>query len=69
MNVVLFSTECPKCIALRKKLDAAGVTYDVCNDVDKMIEMGFTTVPALEVDGKIMNYVEAIKWIKGREKK
>lgn len=64
MNVVLFSTECPKCIVLRKKLDAAGVTYDVCNDIDKMVEMGFTTVPILEVDGNRMNFKEAVEWIK-----
>lgn len=62
--VKLYSTGCPKCIVLTKKLDSAGITYDVFDDVGKMIEMGMTTVPMLEVDGKIMNYKEAIDWIK-----
>ncbi|MBQ2396916.1 MAG: hypothetical protein II304_07790 [Bacteroidales bacterium] len=62
--VKLYSTGCPKCIVLTKKLDSAGITYDVFDDVDKMIEIGMTTVPMLEVDGKIMNYKEAIDWIK-----
>ena len=53
-----------ECIVLTKKLDSAGITYDVFDDVDKMIEIGMTTVPMLEVDGKIMNYKEAIDWIK-----
>lgn len=62
--VRLFSTGCPKCIVLTKKLDSAGITYEVFDDVDKMIEMGMTTVPMLEVDGKIMNFKEAVDWIK-----
>lgn len=62
--VKLYSTGCPKCIVLTKKLDSVGITYEVFDDVDKMIEMGMTTVPMLEVDGKIMNYKEAIDWIK-----
>lgn len=62
--VRLFSTGCSKCIILTKKLDSAGITYEVFDDVDKMIEMGMTTVPMLEVDGKIMNFKEAVDWIK-----
>lgn len=62
--VKLYSTGCSKCIILTKKLDEAGITYDVFDDVDKMIEMGMTTVPMLEVDGKIMNFKEAVDWIK-----
>jgi predicted DsbA family dithiol-disulfide isomerase len=62
--VKLYSTGCPKCIILTKKLDSAGITYEVFDDVDKMIEMGMTTVPMLEVDGKIMNFKEAVDWIK-----
>lgn len=65
--VKLYSTGCPLCIILTKKLDEIGITYEVFDDVDKMIEMGMTTVPMLEVDGKIMNYAEAMKWIKKRK--
>lgn len=62
--VKLYSTGCTKCTILTKKLDSAGITYEVFDDVDKMIEMGMTTVPMLEVDGKIMNFKEAVDWIK-----
>lgn len=62
--IKLYSTGCSKCIILTKKLDSAGITYEVFDDVDKMIEMGMTTVPMLEVDGKIMNFKEAVDWIK-----
>ena len=32
--------------------------------MDIMIEKGFQSVPMLEVDGKIMNYLNAVNWIK-----
>ena len=67
MKVTLFGNHCPLCIVLTKKLDETGITYEVFDDVDEMIEMGMTTVPMLEVDGKIMNYAEAMKWIKKRK--
>lgn len=64
MNVILYTSGCPKCITLKKELDKNGITYDVFDDIDKMIEMGFNEVPVLEVDNARMNYTEAIKWIK-----
>lgn len=29
-----------------------------------LIQKGFKSVPMLEVDGNIMNYLEAINWVK-----
>lgn len=66
-KIILYTSHCPKCKVLRTKLDNAGITYDVFDDVDKMIEMGMTTVPILCVDGWNMTYSESIKWIKERE--
>lgn len=62
--VTLYTSKCPRCIVLEKKLNEAGITYEIFDDIDKMIEMGFTTVPMLKVDDKIMNFKEAIDWIK-----
>ena len=64
MNVILYTSGCPSCNMLKKELDKNGIMYDVFDDVDKMIEMGFNEVPILEVDNTKMNYTEAIKWIK-----
>lgn len=61
--VVLYTSHCPRCEVLKKKLDKAGITYEVFDNVDEMIAMGFTTVPMLKVDDKIMNFKEAVKWI------
>jgi glutaredoxin len=63
-SVVLYSTGCPKCKVLKKKLDNAGITYDTVSDVDEMLKLGLSSAPALGVDGEIMNFESAIKWIK-----
>lgn len=63
MDVVFYSTDCPKCKVLKAKLDSKGIDYTIFNDVDRMVEMGITTVPDLMVDGKLMNYKESIEWL------
>ena len=65
MNVILYTSGCPKCDILKKKLDDKNIEYSVFNNIDKMIEMGLNEVPVLDVDGKKMNYIEAVKWING----
>lgn len=59
----LYSTGCPKCQVLKKKLDAAGINYTTESDIKIMKDKGFLQVPILEVDGKYMNFTEANKWI------
>lgn len=63
MNVILYSTNCPRCKILKSKLDKKGITYSVVDDVDKMLSMGMVVVPILEVDGVRMSFKEAINWI------
>ena len=61
--ITLYSTNCPRCSVLEKKLDAAGINYSINNDVDEMISLGFMEVPTLVVDEKTMTFKEAIDWI------
>lgn len=63
MNVILYSTNCPRCRVLETKLEQKGIDYHVVDDVDKMIDLGMTEVPELEVDGVRMNFSEAVKWV------
>ena len=62
-KVVLYSTHCPKCNVLEKKLDAANINYEVVTDVDVMAEKGFKSAPILEVNGDIKTFSEAIEWV------
>ena len=63
MNIVLYSTHCPRCVVLEKKLKQKGIDYNEVNDISIMEEKGFLSVPILEVDGKIMDFKEANDWI------
>lgn len=63
MNVVLYSTHCPKCRVLETKLKQKGIDYQEVNDVAIMQEKGFEFVPVLEVDGVVYNFKEAVEWI------
>ena len=67
MSVIKFySTHCPKCSILKKKLDEKKIEYEEINDVEKMIKLGFTQAPLLEVDGKIMDFKSGVEWINNR---
>ncbi len=61
--ITLYTTHCPKCRILEQKLKAKNIEYIEFTDVDKMIKMGFSMMPMLEVDGVIMDFAIANKWI------
>ena len=63
MKVILYTTHCPKCNVLTTKLKSKGVDYEEITDVDVMRDKGFMSAPMLKVDGKIMTFAEAIKWV------
>lgn len=63
MEVILYSTSCPRCSVLEKKLSFANISYKLVTDADLMVEKGFTSVPMLEVDGKVMDFKSAIEWV------
>ena len=61
--IILYSTNCPKCKVLEQKLKSKNIEYIEFTDVNKMIEMGFSVMPMLEVDGVVMDFTTANKWI------
>lgn len=63
MKIVLYSTGCPKCSVLKKKLEAKGIEYTENNQVNEMVELGISHVPVLSVDGELMSFVDANKWV------
>ena len=64
--VILYSTDCPRCRIIEKKLQDKGIKFELFNDVDAMIAKGFKEAPKLEVDGVVMDFKEANEWIKGQ---
>ena len=61
--IILYSTGCPKCKILEKKLEQKDMAYDLCTDINVIVNKGYQTVPLLEVDDYIMDFGEAVKWI------
>ena len=61
--VTLYTTHCPKCKILQTKLDSKGIKYDVVEDVDVMQEKGYMSMPMLEVDGQVLDFPTANKWV------
>ena len=63
MSIVLYSTKCPKCIILEKKLKAKNIIYKEVNDIEVMKEKNYLSVPVLEVDGERLDFAKAIEWV------
>lgn len=69
MGVILYSTGCPKCKVLKKKLEAANINYTEVTDTDKVYQIckstGFDSVPIIAIeDGHILDFNKAITWVK-----
>jgi glutaredoxin len=64
MTVTLYTTHCPQCKVIETKLAKAGITYEECSDINIMTQKGFVSVPVLEVDGQVMNFMQANQWLK-----
>lgn len=62
--IKMLTTHCPRCIVLKKKLDAKNVQYEEITD-EKVIESyGVDFVPALVLDeDTILDYNASIMWV------
>ena len=63
-NVILYSSNCPKCKVLETKLNQKNIVFEVKNseeDFQKLFNEGFREMPVLEVDGKKYPFMDAIK--------
>lgn len=63
MSVNFYTIHCPKCDVLEKKLNNKKVEYNLITDIGLMQQKGFDTMPILEIDGKVMPFSDAVKWV------
>lgn len=63
MNIILYTTHCPRCVVLESKLKQKDIEYTSCEDINIMSEKGFMQAPMLEVDNKVMDFKTANNWI------
>ena len=62
-KIILYTTHCPKCKILAKKLDDKKIAYDICDDVKEMQAKGIMSVPVLEIEDNKLNFYDAIKYV------
>lgn len=62
--IILYTIDCPKCKVLERKLEEKNIQYEVCKDTNIMAEKGYMYLPILEIDDKVLNFKEAVDWIK-----
>lgn len=62
MNIIFYTTHCPRCKVLESKLNSKQIQYQICEDVDEMLRLGIESIPSLGVNDKILNFKEAIDW-------
>jgi len=63
MNVIMYTTHCPRCEVLKTKLLNKKIAFEEETSIVKMKELGVDNVPVLNINGELKNFTEAIKWI------
>lgn len=68
MTVKMYTTHCPKCNVMERKLKEANIEFEEIDDNDEVLRvatsLGFTMAPLLEVDGRVMDFKDGIEWIR-----
>lgn len=67
MDVILYSSGCPKCNTLKAKLDKKEVPYTISSDFTDLIAKGYRSAPLLSVDGEVKDFTAAISWVNNLE--
>lgn len=62
-KITLYTTHCPKCRILESKLKQKNIQFQICEDVEKMRQLGVLSVPVLQVDNNKMSYYDAIQFV------
>lgn len=61
--IKFYSTGCPKCKVLIKKLNEKNIQYEECNDTEIMKAKGIQFLPVLEINGDLLDFKQATEWI------
>ena len=62
--ITLFTTHCPKCRMLEKKMQQKGIEYTETEKLDELIRAGYSSAPMIKTDeGEYLNFKEAWDWV------
>ena len=63
----LYSNNCPKCEILESKLKDKNIEFEIINDEEIFRSLNIDKFPVLEVDGNLLQFSEANKWVNSQE--
>jgi len=63
MKITLYTTHCPMCQVIEKKLKLANAEYNVCENVNEIKKLGYLSAPLLKVDDEIYTFKDANIWL------
>lgn len=66
-KIILYSNNCPCCKVLKTKLDEKKIGYETVSELNLILSKGIQTVPVLEIDGQMLGFKEAVKWVNERK--
>lgn len=66
-KLILYTTHCPKCKILEKKLNEKHIPYLEVTNEEFMINMGINKVPVLSVNDTMLGYSDAVKYVNNLE--
>ena len=76
-KIIFYTTNCPRCQVLKKKMDSLGIDYELNDNIEEMALQGIQTVPMLRIEEELfdssslttlLDFSQAVKWLKEYEK-
>lgn len=65
--MILYSTGCPRCKVLEEKLKQKQINFEINNNTEEMLKLNITNVPVLKIEDKLLNFVDAVKYVNSLE--
>lgn len=63
MKITLYTTHCPMCNVLEKKLQMANLQYETNEDPNEISKLGYLAAPLLKVDEDVYTFKAATVWL------
>lgn len=63
LELILYTTDCPKCKILEQKLKEKNLKFSIISDVEEMKKEGILSAPYLKVNGELRPFYSAITYV------
>lgn len=66
---ILYTTHCPRCEVLKKKLEQSNIEFVEETDLNTMLDLNIKAAPMLQLEGDktLLDFSAALKWLKDLE--